>query len=365
MLADPAPILVVDDHLPNAMAIEAVLEPTGCRIDVASSGKHALERLAQSEYALILMDVHMPGLDGFQTVARIRENPEWVDVPVVFLTAVFDDPVHVRRGFALGAVDFIAKPFDPEVLRAKVRAFMAMYLRGERAERERRVQRERVKDIFLGGVGHDLRGPLNTILLGADLVLAKMTAGVPVSADSVRKIRSAARRMQGIVEDVLDLTRVEFVGAMTIAPRAANLGDICRAIVDEVRTAHPTCPLALTTRGDLSGVWDPDRLGRVVSNLVANAVHHGGDHPVAVDVAREDDRVTLKVHNGGKPIEPARLPQLFEPFQRGDTTAQGLGLGLFLVREIVSAHGGRITVESREGEGTTFAVALPRHASAA
>jgi signal transduction histidine kinase len=362
MPSEPAPaILLVDDHAPNALAVGAVLEPLGCRIVTASSGAEALERLKDEDFALILMDVHMPVLDGYETVALIRERERWRDIPVVFITAVFDQPEHVHRGYALGAADFIAKPFDAVVLRGKVRALIQMYMRGERAERERRREIERMKDLFLGTLGHDLRGPLNTVLMGAQLIAHQAEArGEP--AAPARRIEKAAKRMQRMIDDVLDLTRIQFTGRMTVAPQNTNLAAICRAVIDELRGFRPDVPIALTA-SELEGSWDPDRLSRVVSNLVGNALDYGGGASVGVRVSPAGDDAILEVHNGGAPIAPDQLPLLFEPFHRGETKREGLGLGLYIVREIVRAHGGSVSVTSSEVEGTTFRAVLPRGAA--
>src|ERR1700683_2726069 len=157
---DVPTILVVDDHPANLLALEGALEPLGYRIVGASSGAEALELLTKHDFVLIVMDVYMPGLDGYQTTALIRGRERSRDIPIIFLTAVYDQPEHMYRGYSLGAVDYIAKPFDAEILRGKVRALVLLYTRGLRAEHERSQEAERIKDLFLGAVGHDLRGPL-------------------------------------------------------------------------------------------------------------------------------------------------------------------------------------------------------------
>jgi two-component system sensor histidine kinase/response regulator len=353
-------ILVVDDHRSNLLALEAVLAPLGYRIVTASSGAEALKALLAHDYVLILMDVHMPDLDGYQTVALIRQRERSRDIPVIFLTAVYDQPEHTYRGYALGAVDYLAKPFDPQVLRGKVRALVLLYTRGERAERERAQQAERMKDLFLGTVGHDLRNPLNAIVLGAQLTMRDADCGVPAHAVRATKIERAARRMEQMIEDILDLTRGQFAGGIPVSPVPTNLGEVCRAVVDECRLAQPEREVRLDTSGDLRGQWDPHRLGRVVSNLVGNAIEHGRDEVVRVSATDQGARVVLEVHNGGAPIDPGVLPTLFEPFQRGDGYRKGLGLGLYIVREIVKAHGGAVDATSRPDVGTTFTVTLPK-----
>jgi signal transduction histidine kinase len=354
-------ILVVDDNRANQLAFEAVLDPLGYRIVAVNSGAEALERLAHDDFVLILMDVHMPGLDGYQTTALIRQQPRSRDIPVIFVTAVYDQPEHTHRGYALGAVDYMTKPFDPEVLRGKVRALVLLYTRGLRAEHERSQQAERVKDLFLGALGHDLRDPLNAILLAARLTLLRDDLG-SAARTYVVKIERAGRRMHRMIEDILDLTRGQFAGGIPLARQMMSLEDICRTVVDEHRLARPNRPMELDVTGNVGGYWDPSRIERVVSNLLGNAVEHGAESPVQVRVRGEDAAVTMHVWNGGPPIEPEILPTLFDPFRRGETAVPGLGLGLYIVREIVRAHAGSVEVTSTAHAGTTFTVTLPRTA---
>jgi signal transduction histidine kinase len=353
-------ILVVDDNRANLLAFEAVLDPLGYRIVGADSGTEAVERVRHQDFVVILMDVHMPGLDGYQTMALIRQCPRSRDVPVIFVTAVYDQPEHTHRGYSLGAVDYMTKPFDPEVLRAKVRALILLYTRGLRAERERSQDAERIKDLFLGAVGHDLRNPLNAILMAAQLMLERTDLGNAAQRSYAEKIERAGRRMQRIIEDILDLTRGQFAGGIPLSRQSIDLGGVCRTVVDEHRLGRPDHLVELEITGDVQGYWDPSRIERVVSNLLANAVEHGRDRSVRVSVRDEGLSVTLEVWNAGAPIEPEMLPKIFDPFRRGPTATAGLGLGLYIVREIVRAHDGRVEVRSTADGGTTFTVTIPK-----
>ncbi|HSQ63273.1 MAG TPA: hybrid sensor histidine kinase/response regulator [Polyangiaceae bacterium] len=360
--ADPPPaILVVDDHPANLLAMEAVLEPLGYRVVTATSGGEALKRLDEDhDYVLIVMDVFMPVLDGYTTVERIRQRERCRDIPVIFLTAVYNQPEHTYRGYALGAVDYISKPFDPEVLRGKIRALVLLYTRGERAERERSQHAERMRDLFLGAMSHDLRNPLSAIRLGAQMILRDADCARASHASHARRIEQASRRMQGIIDDLLDLTRGQFAGGVPVSVQPTDLAEVCRAVVDEFRVAREGQEVRLESPRDLVGLWDRDRLGRVVSNLVGNAMEHGEEGSIRVRLEDQDERAVLEVHNGGAPIDPATLPTIFEPFWRGDGGGSGLGLGLYIVREIVRAHGGTVRVTSTADAGTTFTVTLPK-----
>jgi two-component system sensor histidine kinase/response regulator len=354
-----AAILIVDDHRPNLIAMEATLEPLGYPIVSAASGAEALQRAQAQDFAMIVMDVHMAGLDGYETTALLRQRERAKDVPVIFVTAVYDQPEHTRRGYALGAVDYLSKPFDADVLRAKVRALVSLYVRGQRLERARSREADRTKDIFLGAVGHDLRNPLNAIAMAAKLLAAHPCSDGSHYKHALR-IDRATGRMNQMIEDILDLTRGRFGEGVPVALQPTDLGELCRSVIGELRLSHPERSFEVDVGGNLLGEWDPGRLARVISNLVGNAVQHCGAGAVRVTVEDRGDAVAFAVQNQGDPIPEEALPHLFDPFRRGETRSQGVGLGLYIVREIVRAHRGTVAVRSTAADGTTFTVTLPR-----
>jgi signal transduction histidine kinase len=168
-----------------------------------------------------------------------------------------------------------------------------------------------------------------------------------------------------LISDLLDLTRARLAGGIPVVPRPANFEEICRSVVGEVRTAQPDCPISLEVEGDVSASVDRERMAQVVANLVSNATRFGCDSGIAVTLHGSGDGVELEVHNYGEPIAPELLPVIFDPFrraalQRESVPGSGLGLGLFIAREIVEAHRGSIDVSSSLEEGTSFRVWIPR-----
>ncbi len=362
-------VLVVDDHRANILALEAVLAPLPYRVVSAASGAEALRLVHEEEFALALMDVHMPGLDGFQTVELLRGTPRGRDLPVFFVTAVHQMSEFVRRGYALGAIDYISKPYDPDVLRAKVSAFVSMYVRGRGEERRHRDESDRLKDLFLGAVGHDLRSPLNAIVVTAGVLRSGSGASEAHVRSAAQRIDRNARRMNEILDDLLHLVRGRFAGGMPLDIRPTDLEAVCRGVITELQAQHADRVIEMVVVGDAHGQWDAARLARVVQNLLGNALKHANEGRVRLEIAgTAQETVTVSVHNGGPAIPADVLPRLFEPFRRGPTTAEGMGLGLYIVREIASAHGGAVHVTSTEREGTRFSLTLPRaplvHASA-
>jgi signal transduction histidine kinase len=223
------------------------------------------------------------------------------------------------------------------------------------------LQTDRFRDQFIGFLSHDLRTPLGAVTAGAAL-LAIPEDNPERRGRVVTRILNSAQRMERMIRDLLDLASARLGGSIPLERRSANLQQVCDEAVVEIRGGHPDAVLRLETSGDLRGQWDPDRLAQVVSNLVGNAIQHGGGTPITLTGHDEGDSVTLAVHNGGAPIAPEVLPFVFEPLARGraEGASHSIGLGLFIARAIVSAHGGNIQVSSSADAGTTFTVALPK-----
>jgi signal transduction histidine kinase len=224
------------------------------------------------------------------------------------------------------------------------------------------------RERMMGILGHDLRNPLSTITM-ADSLLLKRQDLAPEARDQVLRIRHAADRMQEMIGTLLDFTRARFLGKVPVSPAPADMGEIAHGVVDELRVAWPDHDIRVEVRGDSHGRWDSGRMAQAISNLVGNAITYGEPNtPVRVSVDGTGDEMILSVKNHGPPIPPELMPVLFEPFRTGapeDRSPRGLGLGLYIVQQIVLAHDGTIDVESTAPEGTTFTVRLPRAPAAA
>lgn len=304
-------------------------------------------------------------------LAALEAQEPWSDLPVLLLTEAAS-PKRSRVPlptalFERTNVTLLERPlpvqFFLSTVRSAVRARRRQYqMRDLNRDLERAVQ---LSDLFVSILGHDLRTPLGAVMLSAETIIR-------LSPDS-RALRPAGRiltavdRMTRMIEQLLDFARVRQGHGIPLQPRAADLGEICRPIVQEIEDAHPQARLAVRVVGDLAGIWDPDRLAQVVSNLAGNAVHHGSPgSTVAVELdGAHASLVRLRIHNGGS-IPADAMPTLFEAFKRAAlngaarTGKAGLGLGLFIAREIVHAHGGNLGVRSSDADGTTFEVTLPR-----
>jgi signal transduction histidine kinase len=222
----------------------------------------------------------------------------------------------------------------------------------------------RFRDQLIAIVGHDLRTPLSGVLMGARHLQSQRSLA-PADRTAVDRIIRQAERMNRMVHDLLDYSRLRVGQRLSVERARCDLATIAADVVTAMGVAHPARVIRLVVQGDARGEWDTDRLSQVLSNLIGNALSHGHhDSPVTVRVEPHEEEVLVSVHNAGTPIPPHTLGHLFEPFWRGSAsdkrTSGGLGLGLFIVQEIVRAHGGTLGVRSSRSEGTTFSVALPR-----
>ncbi len=371
-----APILVVDDRAENRLALRAVLEPLGQPIVEASSGDEALRRLLGGPFAVILMDVQMPGLDGLETAALIRRRAATAHIPIIFVTALSREMHYVMKGYEHGAVDYLMKPLDPEILRTKVKCFVDLYLRGQLLLlRERqlveseRAQAEAVRAALLekqvsAMVGHDLRNPLALVRVNAQLG-ARTATSCPHHARLFERILSATDRLAHLTEDLLDLTRARLGHPLPITREPLCFATHVRDLLEDFRSLHPSRTFELDAPERLEGLGDAGRLAQVLQNLVENALKYGApESPILISLKalRESGSLELAVENDGPTVPAEKVAALFDPFTRlGDSPKdrQSLGLGLFIVQEVARAHGGEVRAEPRDGSGMRFVVSLP------
>lgn len=222
------------------------------------------------------------------------------------------------------------------------------------------------RDQLIGIVSHDLRNPLGGILM-ASTMLTDAEGLDDRSARMAARIQNSAKRMVRIVGDLLDLTRSRLGSEIHIVRGPTDVGEVCQMVISELEGSHPSAVLHYESIGDLRGEWDSDRLAQVLSNLVGNALQHGDTgKPISVDARADGKEIVVTVHNAGAPIPKSMLGNVFEPMVRhlpgeGKQASAGLGLGLFIAKELVTAHAGTIEVTSTAADGTTFTVRLPRH----
>ncbi|MDP2341725.1 MAG: response regulator [Deltaproteobacteria bacterium] len=347
-------VLIVDDVASNLLALEGMLRRDDIDILTALSGRAALDILLERDVAVALLDVQMPEMDGFELATLMRGVQKTRYVPIIFVTAGSMEPARVFKGYESGAVDYLLKPVDERILRSKVDVFVTL-----EAHRQQLQYADHMREMFIGILGHDLRNPLNGILMGAEVILTRTSD--EATRDVARRILRSSDRMVQLINQLLDLSRCRLGGGISLAPRPADLRELTEQVLGEFEDSGQR--FNVEVHGDAMGSWDADRLLQVVSNLCGNAVQHSPpSSPIHIRIQGREDRVALEVHSVGAPIPEELRSSLFEPFRSSDDgrPSDRLGLGLYITKQIALAHGGTITFESSEESGTSFLVSLPR-----
>jgi signal transduction histidine kinase/ActR/RegA family two-component response regulator len=406
-------ILMVDDQPSKLLSYEAILSELGENLIRAGSAREALDQMLRTDIAVVLLDVSMPELDGFELAAMIRQHPRFEKTAIIFISAILQTELDRLRGYESGAVDYIPVPVVPELLRAKVRVFVDLYRKTRQLERvnveleervssrtaeleastarlreneealqkllaqeiEARAEAEaaraeaqaasRAKDEFLAVISHELRTPLNAILGWNSILKGNPDSSLVTRATET--IERNGKQQLRLIEDLMDMARI-VGGKLQLKVEAIELTSVVFAAFETVRAAALAKRIALQPEFGADAVWvtaDPDRLQQVVWNLLANAVKftpEGGS--VTIKVEQDERGVCLIVRDTGIGIDPDFLPFVFDRFRQADASASrrfgGLGLGLALVRHVVEMHGGTVGVSSEgPGGGSTFTVCLP------
>ncbi len=370
----PVQFLLVDDLPENLVALEALLKRDGLHCHCARSGEEALELLLVNDYALALLDVQMPGMDGFELAELMRGSERSRHVPIIFVTAGTGDTTRRFRGYEAGAVDFIQKPIEADILRSKANVFFELY----NQRRQIATQRDSLaalgielqaadaqKNRFLAVLAHELRNPIMALVAGLRLLERREGTG------DVAEIRSAMNRSLGhmtrLVEDLLDISRIE-QGKISLRHEDLVLQDV---VTFAIETVQPTIDAAghalhlqlsdqpIVLRGDHA------RVTQIVGNLISNAARYtpnGGS--IDVGLRTEDRWAKIEVADNGIGIAAEQQGRIFDIFAQvapdGRMNQDGLGIGLALVKQLVELHGGRILLKrSAPGEGSSFEVWLP------
>ena len=386
-----AKLLIVDDLPENLLALEALIKREDRAVYKALSADEALSLLLQHEFALAILDVQMPGMNGFELAEMMRGTEKTKNIPIVFVSAAGREMNYAFKGYESGAVDFLHKPLDIHTVKSKVNVFVDLYRQRkavkqqvEALEQSRREQEVllaqlqvtqgelehavRMRDDFMSIVSHEVRTPLNGLILETQLRkmhLARDNAAAFTLDKMQAMVERDERQIQSLIrliEDMLDVSRIR-TGKLSIRP---GQFDLSRLVSTLVETFAPQISAAqssvnLNAEGPVVGLWDEFRIEQVVSNLLTNALRYGAKSPIDVSVYVEGENAIVEVRDQGIGISEENQQRIFQQFERVSAkhAVAGLGLGLFISEQIVAAHGGKITVQSALGEGAVFRVSLP------
>ncbi len=356
--------LLVDDLQENLLALAALLQRDDVELLTARSGPEALELLLVHEVALAFLDVQMPDMDGFELAELMRGSERTRHVPLIFVTAGARERQRLFKGYESGAVDFIYKPIESHILKNKADVFFQLYRQRQQLAQELhdRTETLRLNEMFSALLAHDLRNPLSAILASAQILQRRSKD--PHAHDAAARIVASGHRMGRMIEDMLDLARARLAGGIIVKPEPADFRALVERVIREHQAAAPERSIDLQCTGDFSGLWDTERIAQVASNLIGNALKHG-DPRECVEVRLDgtvDEGISLSVANAGT-IPPELREHLFDPFrgtQRPAGRSEGLGLGLYIVYQIVKAHGGSVEVDTGSDDRTVFRVLVPR-----
>jgi two-component system sensor histidine kinase/response regulator len=366
-------ILIVDDAPNNVRLLTRILESVDYPVVIAQDGYEALEQVATHHPSLILLDIQMPGMDGFEVCQRLKADPCTSDIPIIFISALtdIDDIVHA---LSIGGSDYVTKPFKLKEVLARVENQLTVVRQHRQIAMLREQDRrhfealDKMKTEFVQMATHDLKNPLGVILGFAeilrDLPVEPTNAGI--FAEGLTAIEESVDKMRSLVADMLELAQIQTGVDLTLSPAslAAFLEEALRGF--DLLAGQQQIELVFRKPPqDIQIAIDKKRMVRVIDNLVSNAIKYTPQQGrVSVEAEINEDEVIIRVSDNGLGIPPESIPRLFDAFYRVKTREhseiEGTGLGLSVVKTIVDQHDGEIAVESTLGQGSVFSICLPR-----
>jgi len=365
-------ILIVDDKPENLVSLRGFLEYNNFQVEEASSGEEALRKVLKKVYSLIILDVQMPGMDGFEVAETILDYSKAKDTPILFLSAVNINKEFITRGYQSGAVDYITKPFDPDILLLKVKTFNRLFEQTNqlkqiqktlKREIENRKELEKKKDEFISIASHELKTPLTSIR-GYIQLLERLInkEGNENLKPYISKVSSQINKLGDLVSDLLDISNMES-GKMKFNIKPFFFEDMLNNAIDNIKQIFPEHTITKTGTANIYYPGDEMRIEQVVINYLTNAIKYSPDHRrIEINSIIDENWLEIRVTDHGIGISKELQEQLFEKFFRVEESSnrfQGLGIGLYICQEVIQRHEGTCGVISELVKGSTFFFRLP------
>lgn len=365
-------ILIVDDTPENLISLKKVLERHNFEVDTASSGEEALKKVLKNEYVLIILDVQMPGMDGFEVAEAISGYSKARETAIIFLSAANTELKFITKGYSSGGLDYITKPVDMGVLLLKVKTFYRIYEQSRKLieiqkalldEIEFRKKAERKKDEFISIASHELKTPLTSVKGYVQLLGRSIDKG---DIETVKKHLGKAQvqldKLNDLIADLLDISKIES-GKLKFNKKHFNLDQVLDNVIEVMHQANPDFTITRNGKVPKEIYGDEMRIEQVIVNFLTNAIKYSpGTNKIHVNVQVREGMLYLGVRDYGIGIDPELQKNVFEKFYRVEETAihfQGLGIGLYISAEIINRHGGEVGVKSELGQGSEFYFTLP------
>lgn len=367
-------ILIVDDAPENIISLKRVLEKNDFEVDTASSGEEALKKILRKSYVLIILDVQMPGMDGFEVAEVISGYSKAKETAIIFLSAASANVNLITRGYSSGGLDYISKPVDMNILLLKVKTFYRIYEQSRalnemqialRAEIEFRKEAERKKDEFISIASHELKTPMTSIKGYIQLLEISLDKNdIETVRKRIHKVQNQVEKLNLLIADLLDISKIES-GKLKLNRKYFCFENLLEHILEVVQQNNPQVKIVKKglVQGEIYG--DEMRLEQVITNFITNAVKYGPDgEEIHVSSELKGNEIYFSVRDFGIGMSEEHEQKIFEKFYRIEETSerfQGLGIGLYICQEIIDRHEGTIGVNSKLGEGSTFYFNLPVH----
>lgn len=367
-------ILIVDDSPENIISLQKVLEKNDFEVDTASSGEEALKKILKKSYVLIILDVQMPGMDGFEVAEAISGYSKAKETAIIFLSAATANVKLITRGYSSGGLDYISKPVDMNILLLKVKTFYRIYEQSRalnemqlalRAEIEFRKEAERKKDEFISIASHELKTPMTSIK-GYIQLLERSLDKDNKEAIRIRlhKVQNQIEKLNLLIADLLDISKIES-GKLKFNKKTFAFDDLLEHIIEVMQQSNPEVKIIKKGEFDSTIYADEMRIEQVIINFITNAIKYAPDgEEIHITTEMRGDEIYFSVRDFGIGMSEEHQQKVFEKFYRIEETSarfQGLGIGLYICQEIIERHYGIIGANSIPNEGSEFYFQIPAH----